>query len=93
MTVGEVAANEGADVAHQRDDMVENLVAAASQQVFRGPLARCLSTRALRSEARCLQEDNHIGIEFRVVVQDAIMIRIGLGKRSRGCWNTQSAVE
>jgi hypothetical protein len=36
------------------------------------PLPRCLNTRALRSEARRLQEGNHIGIEIRVVVEDGI---------------------
>src|SRR5881394_2591128 len=44
-------------------------------------LPRCLNTRALWSEARCLQEGNHIRIEFRVVVEDGITIRTSLGKR------------
>src|SRR5579871_5002624 len=66
----------------QRDYMVENLAAAASHPAFRSPvLPRCLNTRALRSEARRLQEGNHIGIEFRVVVEDSITIRTSLGKR------------
>ena len=49
---------------------------------FRGPvLPRRLNTRALRPKARCLQQGNHIGIEFRVVVEDGIPIRTSLGKR------------
>ena len=52
----------------QRDDMVENLAAAASHPALRNPvLPRCLNTRALRSEACCLQETNHIRIELGVV--------------------------
>ena len=44
------------------------------------PSPRRLNTRALRSEARRLQEGNHIRIEFRVVVEDGITIRASLGK-------------
>ena len=66
----------------QRDDMVENLAAAASHPAFRSPvLPRCLNTRALRPKARCLQKGNHIGIESRVVVEDGETIRTSLGKR------------
>ena len=66
----------------QRDDMVENLAAAASYPTFRGPvLPRRLNTRALRFEARRLQKRNHIRIEFRVVVEDGITLRTSLRKR------------
>ncbi len=44
-------------------------------------LPGCLNTRALRAEARRLQERNHIAIEFRVVVEDGITIRTSLRKR------------
>ncbi len=65
----------------QRDDMVENLAAAASDPAFRSPvLTRRLNTRALRSEIRRLQEGHHIRIEFRVVIEDGITIRTNLGK-------------
>jgi len=65
----------------QRDDMVENLAAAASRPAFRSPLLpRRLNTRALPFEARRPQEGNHILIEFRVVVEDGITIRTSLGK-------------
>ena len=63
----------------QGDDMVENLSSAATYPSFRSPvLQRCLNTRALRSEARCLQEGDHVGIEFRVVVENGITIRTSL---------------
>ena len=66
----------------QRNNMVENLSAAASYPAFRGPvLPRCLNTRALRFEASSLQEGNHIRIEFRIVIEDGITIRTSLGKR------------
>ena len=83
VVVVHVIANEPPQVLFvQRDDMVENLAAAASDPAFRSPvLPRCLNTRALRSEARRLQEGNHIRIEFRVVVEDGITIRTSLGKR------------
>ena len=48
---------------------------------LRSHLPRCLNTRALRLQTGCLQEGDHIGIEFRVVVQDGITIRSSLGKR------------
>jgi hypothetical protein len=65
----------------QRDDMVENLAAAASDPAFRSPvLPWRLNTRALRSEIRPLQEGHHIRIEFRVVIEDGITIRTNLGK-------------
>jgi hypothetical protein len=41
----------------QRDDVVENLAAAASHPAFRSPvLPGCLNTRALRPEARRLKK-------------------------------------
>ena len=77
VVVVHVIANEPPQVLFvQRDDMVENLSAAASHPAFRNPiLPRCLYTRALRRQACRLQEGNHIGIEFRVVVEDGITIR------------------
>src|SRR4029079_12323500 len=78
-----VIANEPSQMLFvQRDDMVENLSAAAPHPAFRSPvLPRCLNTRALRPQARRLEEGNHIRIEFRVVVEDSITIRTSLGKR------------
>ena len=88
-----VIANEPSEMLFvQRDDMVENFAAAASHPAFRSPvLPRCLNTRAFRSEARRLQEGNHIRIEFRVMVEDGITIRTSLGKRFT-CCTTHSAV-
>jgi len=59
----------------QRDDMVENLSAAASYPAFRSAvLPRRLQTCALRLQASTLQKGNHIDIEFRVVIEDGITI-------------------
>src|ERR1700730_16855946 len=64
------------------NDMVEDLAAAASHRALCDSiLPRCLNARALRLQTGCLQEGDHIGIEFRVVVQDDITIRTSLGKR------------
>src|SRR5579864_426832 len=65
----------------QSDDLVEDLAAAASHPALCDPiLPRGLNTRALRLQTACLQECDHVGIEFRVVVQDGITIRTILGK-------------
>ncbi len=78
-----VIVNESSEMLFvQRDDMVENLAAAASHPALRSPvLPGCLHTRALGLHASSLQEGNHIRIEFRVVVEDGIMIWTSLGKR------------
>ena len=83
VVVVHVIANEPSEMLFiQRDDMVENLSAAASNPALRSPvLPGCLNTRALRPEARCFQESNHIRIEFRVAVEDGITIRTSFGKR------------
>jgi hypothetical protein len=61
--------------------MIENLAAAASDPAFRKPiLPGCLHTCTFRLKTRCLQEGNHIGIEFRVVVEDGITIPNRVGK-------------
>jgi hypothetical protein len=66
----------------QRDDVVEDLPPTTADPAFRDPvLPGRLHTRALRPEAGGLQESDHIGIEFRVVVQDDISIRTSLGER------------
>jgi hypothetical protein len=60
----------------QRDDMIQNFPAAASDPSFRNSiLPGCLHTRALRLQAGSLQKCNHIGIEFRVVVDDGITLK------------------
>ena len=78
-----VIANEPSEMLFvQRDDMVENLSAAASYPAFRSAvLPRRLQTCALRLQASSLQKGNHIDIEFRVVIEDGITIRTSLGKR------------
>jgi hypothetical protein len=63
------------------DDVVEDLAATAPNPAFCGPvLPWRLKARAFWPEAGCLQEGDHIGIEFRVVIQDDIPIGTGIGK-------------
>ena len=65
----------------QRDHMIQNLAAATSDPALRrSVLPWRLNTGALRLEAGCLQEADHIGIEFRIVVEDDISIGSGLGE-------------
>ncbi len=77
-----VIANEPSEMLFvQRDDMVESLSAAASTQRSRSPvLPRRLQACALRLQASSLQKGNHIGSEFRFVVEDG-MTMTSLGKR------------
>src|SRR5260370_39413311 len=58
LVVVHVIANEPPQMLFvQRNDVVENLAAAASHPAFRSPvLPRCLNTHTLRSEACRLQE-------------------------------------
>ena len=65
----------------QRDDVVEDLAAAASDPAFRNPvLPRCLNTCALWSETARFQKRNHIDVEFRIVIQYDVTIRTSVGK-------------
>ena len=64
-----------------RDDVVENLTAATSDPAFcDSVLPWRLNTRALRLQAGCLQECNHLTAEFRVVVQQDVAVWIRSGK-------------
>ena len=63
----------------QRDDVIEDLTAAASDPALCDSiLPRCLNTRALWLEASCLQKFNHIAVELRVAIQDGITVRTSL---------------
>ena len=63
------------------DDVVEDLAAAASDPALRNPvLPWRLHTGAPDLQTGCLQEADHTGIEFRIVVQDDIAIRTSLGE-------------
>lgn len=44
-------------------------------------LPRCLNTCPLRSQARGFQKCDHFAVEFRIIVQDEVTIRTGIGKR------------
>jgi hypothetical protein len=83
VVVGDVIVNQPPQMDFvQGNDVVQDLAAAASDPALRNPvLPRCLNTGALRLKAGCLQEGDHIGIEFGVVVKDDISIGISLGKR------------
>jgi hypothetical protein len=80
--VVDIIANKPAEMLFvECDDMIENLAAAASHPAFRNPiLPGCLHTCAFRLKTRYLQEGHHIGIEFRVVVEDGITMRNRVGK-------------
>ena len=83
MVIGHVLADEPTQVSLiQRDDMVEKLSAtAANPALGYSILPRRLNARALRLQTCAFQECNHIGIEFRIVIQNDIPIR----SRSREC--------
>ena len=64
------------------DDMIEKLLAAAADPAFREPvLPRRLHAGALRRQPRGLEELNHIGIEFRIVVENDVPVRNRIGER------------
>ena len=59
----------------QRDDMVQDLPAAASDPAFRGPiLPRRLNARPLRFQSGRLQKRDNVGIELRVAVQNHVAV-------------------
>ena len=61
------------------DDVVEDLAAAASDPSLRRPVLPWRPhTGAPDLQTGCLQEGDHTGIEFRIVVQDDIAIRTSL---------------
>ena len=65
----------------QRDDMVKDLAAAASDPAFRNSvLPGCLDAGPLRRQTRGVQERDDRGIELRVAVQDDISIWTSLRK-------------
>ena len=65
-----------------RDDMVEDLAAAASDPSFGGSiLPRCLNAGPFWLKSGGLQEANDIGVEDRVAIQNDVAIRSRLGKR------------
>jgi len=77
VVVVHVIANQPSQVSFvQCDDVVQDLTAAASDPSLRSPvLPGRPYTRALRLQTGCLQERDHIGIEFRIVVQEDITKR------------------
>jgi hypothetical protein len=87
VVVGQVIADQPPQMRFvQCNDVVKDLAATASDPALRNPvLPRCPNTDALRLKAGCLQEGDHIGIEFGVVVKDDITIVPSLGKRLTRC--------
>jgi hypothetical protein len=60
----------------------ENLAAATAYPALRNPvLPGCLNTCPLRSQARGFHKCDHFAVEFRIIVQDEVTIRTGIGKR------------
>ncbi len=77
----------------ERDDMVQQFAATTSNPAFRDAvLPRRCDARPLGLETRRLEEVDNIGIEFGVAIEDDITVRACLGKVSRSCWTTHSAV-
>jgi hypothetical protein len=65
----------------QRDNMVKDLVAAASDPCFSGSvLPWRVKARSFWLEASGLQERNHIGVEDCVAIQNGVAIRSRLGE-------------
>jgi len=82
LVIADVVADQTAKVFFiHRDDMVEDLAAAASDPSFgRSVLPRCLNARPFRLKSSSLQEGNHVGVEDRIAIQNDIAIRSRLCK-------------
>jgi len=80
--VGDVIADEPAQMAFaQRDDVIKNLTPRAADPALRDPvLPRCSDARALGFQTCVIQESDHVGIEFRIVVEDSVAVRPGFSK-------------
>ena len=82
MVIAHVVADQTAKVFFiHRDDMVEDLAAAASDPSFGGSvLPRRLNARPFGLKSGGLQEGNNISIEDRIVIQNGVAIRSRLRK-------------
>ena len=70
----------------QRDDVVEDLAAAATHPAFRHPvLPRRSDARAFRLQTCRLQESDDVGVKLRIAVQDGVPIGQSSGNASRNC--------
>jgi hypothetical protein len=82
LVIAHVVADQAAKVLLiHRDDMVEDLAAAASDPSFgHSVLPRCLNARPFRLKSSGLQEGNYVGVEDRIAIQNDVAIRSCLCK-------------
>jgi len=80
--VGDVIADEPAQMAFAKcDDVIKNLVPRAADPALRYPvLPGCSDARTLGFQTCVIEESDHVGIEFRIVVEDSIAVRTGFRK-------------
>src|SRR5215475_5267834 len=65
----------------ERDHMIEDFTATRSHPSFgNSVLPRCLHARLLGLQARRLQKGDHIGVVFRIAIEDGVPIPTSLGK-------------
>src|SRR5215831_19919861 len=65
----------------ERDHMIEDFTATRSHPSLGNPvLPGCLHARLLGLQARRLQKGDHIGVVFRIAIEDGVPIRTRLGK-------------
>src|SRR5215468_4112243 len=65
----------------ERDHMIEDFPATRSHPSFgNSVLPRCLHARLLGLQTRRLQKGDHIGVIFRIAIEDGVTIRTSLGK-------------
>ena len=65
----------------QRDDVIKNLAPGTADAALRDPvLPGCSDARALGFQTCVIQENDHVAIEFRVMVEDSVAVRPGFRK-------------
>ena len=82
LVIAHVVADQAAKVFFiHRDNMIEELAAAASDPSFgRSVLPRCLNARPFRLKSGGLQKGNDVGVEDRIAIQNDVAIRSCLCK-------------
>ena len=82
LVIAHIVADQTAKVFFiHRDDMVEDLAAAASDPSFgRSVLPRCLNARPFRLKSGGLQEGNDVDVEDRIAIENDVTIRSRLCK-------------
>ena len=92
--IGDVLPDEPPQITFvECDHMIEKLTAATADPAFRDPvLPRRLHACALRRQPYGPKELNHVGIEFRVAVDNYVAVRDRIENVSRSCCTTHSDV-